>query len=242
MRKYLILLFIISFSWKNQAQMIVKKYDGTVINNGDIITFTTTNVSVAKMKFKVYNTSSTPINVKIRCNSILNATGANMELCFGTVCESNISQGMSYPSIPVVINGNGENGNFDSFWNSDTGTGTFPIDYSFRFYMLDNEGVATGNSINFTYRYNPNLSTKDFEKLDALGIQLKNTLINQELEVEVVKSLMLSVFDVSGKLITQEVIQTGSNVIDFRNITSGMYIATFMLEDGNNTSVKIVKR
>ncbi len=238
MKKIFFFLLIFNFSF---AQLEVKKLDGTPINNGDIIAFSSVLESVAKMKFKIYNTSSTPINVKVRCNNLTNTDGSAMQLCL-TDCYFGVSIGQMYPpGAPLLIPANSNiGGDGQYFWNSDTGSGTFPLDYSFRFLMVDANGAQIGSPINFTYRYNPNLDVKDYEKLEQIGIKLNSTFVSDELIIDATQVSKLSFFDLSAKKIIQKNINVGTNNINLENISKGMYIATFTTENGNVASIKIM--
>ena len=103
-----------------QAQMVVKKTDGTVMTDGQIFTYSSTIYAQALLGFYVQNTSTSDnIRIKIKCESITNADGVNMQLCFGGVCLSSITAGNSYPSgQPVIIAPGASTINaFDDFYN-----------------------------------------------------------------------------------------------------------------------------
>ena len=234
-------LFLASFF--GFSQISLKKLDGTVINDNDILTFTSATSPNAYLGFKVYNAASSDTKVKIKVQSLVNTTGTNVQLCFGVVCVATIVQGNSYPNIPVTIPANGQNSNFDHFENLNTGNGVnYPMDYVFKFYQVNDSGVEVGNSVTFTYRFNPNLAIDDFTQLENSGIVLNSSLIQSQLDIRATKNNTMQLFDLNGKLIKTATLPIGEHAIDTSNLISGMYILKFRNEEeGQESSIKIMK-
>ena len=227
-----------------QAQMTVTKLDGTPIVNGQIISFSSLIYNQASLGFKINNTSSSTIYTRIRCESITNTDGIGMELCVGPSCISDVVAGHSYPSNAVAIPANGTNGNSDHFYNSNPGNGVnYPMDYVFKFYQVDTStGNEIGNSITFTYRYSPNLVKESFdESLSNMGITLKSSLIQNQIDIQALKETNVKIYDLNGKLIKSVNIISGNNTIDASNLLTGVYILNCSNEEGKRGSIKIVK-
>lgn len=230
-----------------QAQLSVTKYDGTPIVDGQVISFNSTTYSVASLGFNIHNSSSAPINVKVRCESITNADGTGMEFCFGNDCFQSVSSGTSYPlgnSTVVTLPANGSSTNSQGyhFWNYNTGNGVnYPIEYVFKFYQRDASGNEVGNSITLTYRYGPNLLVDTFST-ENLGISIKSTAIASALEIESPEVVAMTIYDLNGKSVLTQQILTGSNSISVATLSSSVYIIDFTNLDGKKYSTKFVKQ
>jgi hypothetical protein len=223
------------------SQMTMTKLNGTPINNGDIITFNTAVDPGSYLGYKIYNSSPDDINVKVRIVSIVNAPGSNLQLCIGPICVNNLIVGNVYPSnLPVVIPANGENGNFDHFLNTYSNGSTI-IDYVLKFFQVDDAGVEIGNSITFTYRYNPNLGTTSFNQ-ENLGAMVKSTIVGSQLDLNVTKNGIIRMYDLNGKLVQSSNLSVGEQSIDTSNLVSGSYILNYTNDEGQTSSMKIIKK
>jgi hypothetical protein len=249
MKKVVFLLVCLTSSL-SFSQMTMKKLDGTPINNGDIFTYSVTGNSTdvstsdpAYLGFKIYNSSASNINVKMKLMSMTNATGSNLQFCIDPICVGTISVGSSYPSgNPSVIPANGQNGNFDHFVNSYAGNGTAPVEYVLKFYMVNGFGGEIGTPITITYRYDPTLSTTAFNDLKSNGITLKSTLVDTQIEFEATAGGKAEVYDVNGKLVNNLVYTAGSNSVDVSNLNASVYILSFSTDEGKKASLRIIKK
>jgi hypothetical protein len=232
------------------SQMTMKKLDGTPINNGDVFTYSVvgnasevTSSDPAYLGLKIYNSSASNINVKMKVMSMTNATGSNLQFCIDPICVGTISVGSSYPSSsPSVIPANGQNGNFDHFVNGYAGNGTAPVEYVLKFYMVNSFGAEIGSSITITYKYDPNLSNTAFNDLKSNGIMLKSTLVDAQIEFETTAGGKAEVYDVNGKAVTNAVYTAGSNSIDVSNLNASVYILSFTTDEGKKASLRVIKK
>lgn len=244
MKIKLILFFAILCGFLSTAQISVSRVGGGLINDGDIVSFSSNTYPSASLEFHVSNASSTPTKVKIRVMSITNADGSMMELCFGIVCLSSVHEGSAYPSTPVTIPANSTENNFNHFFSSDPGDGTnYPIDYVFKFYQVDDSGIEIGNAITFTYRYTGGtLNTNSFEALSAKGLNLKSTLINNQIEYSASSNGTIELYDLSGKIIQSTYVNSGDGAIGAENLSNGLYILSFTNAENKKASIKISKK
>ena len=246
--KRIILLFTLLAITGLQAQMVVKKADGTVINDGQVFTFSSMVYAQAVLGFYVQNTSTTDnIRVKIKCESITNADGSNMQLCFGGVCLASITAGNSYPSgQPVVVAPGATTINaFDDFYNQNPGDGThYPMDYVFKFYQMDTSNMIIGNAVTITYRYNPTLNTAGFNwnSLSNMGIVLKSNVTSTALEIEAHQETTVDLYDVTGKVVGQKTLTSGLNSVDVSALQSGLYLLNFNNASGQRATMKFIKK
>jgi hypothetical protein len=146
-----------SSSSSTAKQLSITKLDGTVINDGAVLNFTTAGDDAALLKFYVKNSSSSAINVKAKCVSITNSDGSGMQFCFGQNCYFQIMENEIYPTDShetVTVPANGQIGG-ESFHFQNSATGSLPISYVFEFYQYDANDNQVGNKVTLTYRYNP---------------------------------------------------------------------------------------
>lgn len=236
------LLSICLFSAFSFSQLTLKKLDGTAINNNDVLTFTDNTDPAAYLGLKFYNSSPNNINIKAEIMSIVNADGNDVQFCFGNVCVSGINEGTKYPNNPAIIPANGQNGNFDHFLNTSTGTVVGSnVEYVFRFFMLDSSNQEIGNSITFTYRYAPLLATNSFSSLSDLGVKLKSNLINNQLDLEITRNVNLQIFDVSGKLMHSQELLSGNQTIDVSSMNWGIYFLNIRNNENKQSTTKFIK-
>ena len=245
-----ILFLIVCFtSVLSFGQMTMKKLDGTIINNGDVFTYTVlgdannvTATDPAYLGLKIYNSSSSSINVKMKLISMTNSDGTNLQFCINPICVGTISVNSTYPaSGPSVIPANGENGNFDHFVNSNPGNGTSNVEYVLKFYMIDTFGAQVGNSITITYRYAPTLGLASNDLKDA-GVNVKSTLVTSQLEFDALADGNIQLFDLNGRMINSSNYISGYTSVDMSNLNASVYIASFTSIDGRKASLKIVKK
>ncbi len=241
MRKILLLsaLFCIGLL---QAQMSVS-LNGVTIADNQIFSYNTTTYPQASLDFKVNNSSSSSINVRIECVETINSDGSGMELCFGNVCLSSVHGGTSYPSTPVTIAPNSMDTGVNHFYNTNLGDGqNSPMDFVFRFYQVDNQGQEVGNSIFLTYRYTNALAIASFSNaLANIGISLKSTTVHDQIELAVSKNVQLEVYDLNGKIVAQKALLAGEQSLDVSNLSIGTYIINFNSSTGQKASAKIIK-
>lgn len=234
-----LLLSICLYSAVGFAQMTLKKLDGTTINDNDVITFNANTDPEAYLGFKIYNSSATAIGVKAEIVSIINGDGNDVQLCFGNVCAAGIVEGNSYPNNAAIIPANGENGNFDHFLNLSAGTVVgSPVSYTLRFYQTNQQA---GNSVTFTYRYLPNLTTNTFDSLINIGVKLKSTIVYNQLDLEVSKDGYSRIFDRNGKLLQLEKLTIGNQAITVSNLNSGIYFLNIINTENQQSTIKIIK-
>lgn len=231
------------------SQMTMKKLDGTPILNGDVFTYsalgdpeTASSSDPAYLGFKIYNSSATAINVKMRLISMTNADGNNLQFCIDPICVGNLTVGNAYPSSGnSVIPANGQNGNFDHFINNNPGTnanGT--VEYVLKFYMVNGFGAEVGNSITFTYRY-ASLGLLS-NTLETAGINVKSTLVKSQFEFDANSNGTAELYDINGRMITSVNYISGYNTVDVSNLNAAVYVLNFTNQDGRKAALKIIKK
>tara|TARA_B110000444_G_scaffold250150_1_gene276131 strand:- start:1 stop:531 length:531 start_codon:yes stop_codon:yes gene_type:complete len=138
----------------------VEDLEGNIFVDNETIDFFTIVSETATLYFKVRNTSSKTIAMRIEVESMSGTNGSGMELCFGE-CYYGVTTGTSYPLNPSSPNVNIEPGQTqlsigDHFFNNDGGDGNIPVEYTFKFYLADEAGNQNGTAFKINYRYTRN--------------------------------------------------------------------------------------
>lgn len=239
---------LVAFTFLNfisySQSISLSRHDGTPITTNQVIAFNTAVFPASEMDFYVRNLSATAsANVKIVCESLVNNDGTGFELCYGSECLSAVQEGDVFPTTGnVILPPNGVNGNFDHLLNTNSGSGIFPKDHVFRFYQVNSTGNEIGNSITMTYRYDPTLSVDEINQLQTSGVIIKSTLIDTQLELDVLKSTNMTIYDLNGKAMYSSKLNYGLEAIDVSNLSSGTYIVSFTNSDGITSTKKIIKK
>ena len=135
----------------------VEDLDGNIFVNNQTLEFSAVDYENAVLGFYVRNTSTESIAMRIEVESMSGTDGSLMELCFGE-CYFGVTTGTSYPTNPSSPNVNIEPGQTqassgDHFFNADEGDGNTAVEYSFKFYLADENGIQDGNVFRLKYRY-----------------------------------------------------------------------------------------
>jgi len=237
MKHTLLFLMLVMASFSLSAQYIVQDLDGNPIEDGDVISFGTVLAPDAFIKFKVTNQGATAINTRIEFVSASNADGSQFELCYG-LCYTGLTIGESYPpgSDFIVIEPGMSTGQGNHFYNADAGDGTQIIDYVFRFYETDGSGTDIGNSLTFTYRYDPVLGVND----NQLKIAVASTVISGELAIDVQEDLALAVYDLNGRVVKNIQLEAGQRSINMSDLSAQMYMLHFTNNKGVSQVTKVI--
>ncbi len=237
----LFLTTIFSYSQVVYA-LSLESTDGVVIDDNQVLEFSEITYPNASFGFYIRNNTSEDINVKVELTSMSGTDGSSMELCFGE-CYNGIALNESYPSNMFVTIAPGETqaSSGDHFYNQDPGDGNTPVEYSFRFYMVDQDGnevVSQAELITYThvgYYYSSTLSLDDLNQ-----IQGAISHSNGRLKIHSEKQYQLNIYDVRGSLILEKEIEIGDNYINSSMISNHLYLLNFIEENGNLISKKII--
>ncbi len=241
--KIIFLTLINLVSFLSFSQVSLKKLDGTPINDNDIIVFSELTDPESYLGLKIFNSSNQNITVKIKVVSIENSNALNLQLCISPICVPEIAVGNSYPTDGSIIPANGRNGNFDHFINMNSGiVAGQNVNYVFKLYMVNSTNIEIGNSVTFTYRYTPALSTSDFSQLASIGINLKSTTAVNSLEFTSIDAVSSEIYDLTGKQVFfNKEMKVGNQSIDVSNLSSNIYLAQFTTLNGKKATIKFIK-
>ena len=251
MKKIPLLLFAYSifvsvnvFSQVEYA-ITVEDLDGNTLNDNQILQFDTLEYPDASFTYKVRNNTSETIRVRVEVESFSGTDGSMMELCFGE-CYFGISQGQSYPinnAQPFVYIGPGETqiADGDHFFNSDPGDGNIPVEYTFRFYISDENGDGVVSQAELQtdytigYYYSSTLSVTDVNDTN-FQISYNSKLLN----IISPTDCKLEIFDIQGKLVNTHELNFGVNSIFNQNLEGKVFIFKFQFSDGNHHFKKFI--
>ena len=237
-------LFLTSiFSYSQVVYALsLESTDGVVIDDNEVLEFSEITYPDASFGFYVRNNTSEDINVKVEVTSMSGTDGSSMELCFGD-CYNGVALNQTYPTNTFVTIAPGETqaSSGDHFYNQDPGDGNTPVEYSFRFYMVDENGdevVSQAELITYThvgYYYSSTLSLDDLSEINA-----KLSYSNGIFKIFSQQQYRLSIYDITGSLIVEKDIEMGDNYINSSMIENKMYILNFVEENGNSVFKKII--
>lgn len=237
--KKILLVFFVTIHFCSYGQFTFTDHSGNPIVNGSVRTFQTANAENAKLKFYITNVGTNPIDVRIRCTNIIGGNGVGFQLCYGGLCHDNIVVGVTYPDYQFLLNAGQNNGNFDYFVNNFVSS--TPIDFQFEVFGLDSTGFPTGQSLNFTYRYDSTLGIESTENLSKMGINIENTTVKSDFKFNATQNGKLSIYNLNGQLISESQFNEGNQNINLSNLSSAIYIANFSTNEGKSSSVKLIK-
>ena len=216
--------------------------DGVEIEDNEILEFSEITYPEASLGFYVRNDSSEDINVKVELTSMSGTDGSSMELCFGECFNGVVLNGVYPDNLGVTIQPNQTQvSSGDHFFNQDAGDGNNPVEYTFRFYMVDENGdevVSQAELITEVYvgyYYSSTLSMDDFNQIEGV---ISHS--NGRLKIHSEKQYQLNIYDVRGSLILEKEIKIGDNYINLSMISNHLYLLNFIEENGNLISKKII--
>ena len=240
--------FLLFFVTTNAQLTLTNLSDNSPINDGDVLEYTEVasigSTSEGKLKFKILNSSSTEtIRVFGQIVSYTNTDGLGSQFCISPSCFFNMSEGQMIPNAPKELAPGEDNGDFDSFYNSDAGDGVnYPITYTLRFFMVDGQEQEIGDDITITYSYTPeNFSISDLSLKD-LGITLQNTVISETLDLKIDNKISFKLFDLNARLINNHTVNSGIHSFNMSNLNSGYYLLVFKDSLGRKSQIRVLKK
>jgi len=238
MKKKLLLLSLFFVAFVMKAQYTIVDHDGAEITDGMIVEYNNYSYPDASLEFYVTNNGPDAINMRIEFVEATNADGTGFELCFGQ-CYIDLVLGQTVPPSPgfETIAAGATTGEGNHFYNGYGGSGSEIIDYVFRFYETDASGVDIGNSLTFTYRYNPLLGTEDVNNLD---VSISSTLISNEMTVDAVEDLEMKMYDLQGRLVKSQKLSAGRQAVNTSDLSPQMYIVQFNNNEGASKTIKVI--
>jgi hypothetical protein len=249
--KYIYFILFLFFLLPTSAQLALTDItDGgnTPITDGYVFNIDKLGISPSsdqgKLKFRISNTSTTEtIRVLGEMMSFTNTDGSQCQYCIQPFCFFSTFVGQTIPNNPIQLAPGADNGDFDSFYNADPGDGmNYPISYTFRFYMVDDNDQEVGDDIVITFNYTPeSFSTVGFAPQD-LGVELDSTIVSEYLDFNFDTKVSFSLIDLSGKIIEDIHYISGAYQHNVSKLSSGQYILIFKDEKGRQAQARFYKK
>jgi len=235
------LIFNLTIS-QNELAFTLEDSDGSVLQDGSTLEFSTSEYPDASYNFFVRNLTSELINVKAEVLSFSGTDGNSMEFCFGE-CYFGVELNTSYPigSFVTIDPGQTQVSTGDHFYNFDSGDGENPIEYSFRFFMVDENGDEVVSQAELKtdflvhYYYSASLGLNDLDNFN-----FNYYILNDKLIIDSDSTLILKIYDFLGKELSQSLISIGNNSIELKNLSNNLVILSFESQENLITSKKIL--
>ena len=228
---YTITFFSILFvNSQNEFAFVIESEDGQVLENNQVLEFSSVQYPNASYIFFVRNLTSESINVRAEVLNISGTDGSMMEFCFGE-CYFGVDLNTPYPlnSFVTIEPGETQTSVGDHFFNQDPGDGTNPVSFQFRFYMVDSEGneVMSIPELMTDYFVTYQYQAQSFSLEENFSENIQLYLNEKILTITAPSEYTVSLFDISGKNILTTQLNEGINSIDVSNITNGIYILKY---------------
>ena len=241
--KKILLSLLLAVSFSSVAQFTVSRTDGTPLTSGDILTFNSIVYAQSSLALKINNTFSTAINIRITCLSMSNTNGQLMEVCFGPDCYGTTSVNQLFPATGSVNIPLGGSDTSSHFFNNDIGiSSSAPVDYVFKIYQVNTFGTQIGTPFIFTYRYDATMANYSVNQADIDAVNLKSTLVDTNLDLQVNSNINYAIYDLNGKQVLTNKLETGYQSIDVSSVSSGIYLLNVVTDKGNPYSLKFQKK
>lgn len=211
---------------------------------GDVVT------EAGYFSFKVRNNSENTINVQAELVEVVNGLpeegSQELQFCFSKDCYTDIVIGLVYPTdgqfADILAGATHRDDSFDHIVNFYVPTDGGVVDYIFRFFEVevneDGEVLGEiGESLLLTYRYNPTLSTPDFNADFAL---LKSTILKDAMEIELDSDATLSMYDMLGREVLNRNLTSGAHHIALPSLSSNMYFVQLSNKEGAKQTIKVL--
>src|SRR5690554_118910 len=247
MKKLISTLFVLITGFVFAQDFTVTNGNNGTITDGEVFNFTTLGED-ANVFIQVHNNSSEDLYFKLKAESGENTGGVQVNFCFGQVCLPGFSPGQYVPPTVydnVTVSPGGTNGIDNKFFiTTDAIIENTPVIFEFGLYQYDSpdQDQTTGTKVlGFSYQYTSTASTPNMT-LQKLGVQVNNTLVNNEFSFTTTSDMAMDLFDINGRNVASESFNEGTNLYNASELNAGIYIAKFTDKQGQTASVKIVKQ
>ena len=238
---FLVIYNNLSYS-QNEYAFQIENSEGTIIQDNEVLNFNSVEYPDASFSFFVRNLTDETIFVRSQITSISGTDGSGMEFCFGE-CYFGVTENFSYPlaSFVEIESGQVQTSVGDHFYNQDIGDGETPVEYTFRFYMVDANGdevvsvpeLITSYSVNYSYSSSLSLTemnNNNFQVLYNSDVLNITSPVNCKLEIN----------DILGRKITDFDLNSGVNYFENINLKDKVVIFRFKFSDGSVSSKKFI--
>lgn len=217
--------------------------EGNSFSDNHVLEFSSVEYPDASFTYKIRNNTNETIRVRVEVESISGTDGSMMELCFGE-CYFGVTVGQSYPinnAQPYVYIAAGDTqiADGDHFFNTDSGNGNSPVEYTFRFYVSDENGdeVVSQSELqtDFTihYVYSSSLGLDNFSDTNLFYY-----LLNDNLFINADSKTSLKIYDFVGKILLEKLLYQGLNSIEVESLKGKNILIYFENKENNKIVTK----
>jgi len=191
--------------------------------------------------FKVRNISNDTIKVRAKLVEVVNGNPEALQFCFSHDCYTNIVIDRVYPTdgqyAEILAGATHKDTDFDhivNFYEPDNGEN---VDYTFRFFEVNDDLEEIGDPLLITYRYNPTLSTPDFKYYFAL---INSTILTNALDIKLENDADLRMYDMLGREVFAKSLVSGTHHLTLPNLTNNMYFVQLSNKEGAQQTIKVL--
>jgi hypothetical protein len=179
--------------------------------------------------------------MKAEIVSIDGNDGEDFEFCLG-LCYFGIEQGQVFPGTsPLEIDPNSDIGPGNHIWYGGPIDPAIVMELEVRYYQTTSDGATEiGDDFTFIYKYDPDALGLD--GANVLDFDVTSTVIADALEIRVVEDMQVTIYDLNGRIVKNEMISAGLQRINMGDLAAQAYIV--QLKNTNNISqtIRVVKR
>ncbi len=241
MKKKILFIGLLLASFISFAQFEVRdKSDDSLVTDGQTISFDEAGCGYndpCTWKFKITNTSTENIYMRIFVDNLTGTDGSNFQLCFAGVCLNSVTLNSGYPNTAALIGPGVTNSAGNNFWNQNDSSTTTLMTWTLRFQAFDALGIAIGTPLSVTYNFDPNLSIDDSE---ITAVEVFPTQVKDELNISSNEELTVQFYNVLGKRVKQIMVASGESTINVSDLSPQLYIIRFTNNTGKTLMKKIV--
>lgn len=216
---------------------------GNSYSDNHTLEFSSIDYPDASFTYKIRNNTNETIRARVEVESLSGTDGSMMELCFGE-CYFGVNLGQSYPinnAQPYVYIAAGDTqiADGDHFFNTDPGSGDNPVEYTFRFYVSDENGdeilsqAELQTDFTIHYFYSSSLGLEDIANNNIMYYYS-----NDKLTVKTDSKIFIKLYSLNGKLFLQKTLNQGLNSIDIQHLKQKNLILSFETTANNKISIK----
>lgn len=247
MRKTLLFAGTLLFSLFAQAQNFhieEANNPNEIYQSGDVVEVTDLGDIVTEagfFNFKVRNNSENTIKVQAKLVEVVNGNPEALQFCFSKDCYTNIVIDRVYPIdgqyAEISAGDTHRDDDFDHIANFYEPENEENVDYTFRFFEVNDDLEEIGEPLLITYRYNQTLSTPDFNTDFAL---LKATILKGAVDIQLNNDADLRMYDMSGREVLNKSLESGTHHIMLPNLSSNMYFIQLSNNEGAKQTFKVI--
>lgn len=192
-------------------------------------------------KFKIRNNSEEAMKVQAKLVEVVNGESEALQFCFAVDCYTQIVLDRVYPTDnqfaeiePGGTHVDNSNDHIANFYEPENGE---VADYTFRFFEINDDFEEIGDPLLITYRYNPTLSTPDFDTNFAL---LQSTILKEAMDINLEEDASLRMYDMQGREVLSKNLASGAHHIALPNLSSNMYFIQVSNKEGAKQTFKVI--